>query len=378
MTNPDTFDQWLTANAQPGWTAPTAEPQFTATAHRDPSGRVRLALTLANKAVRAPRDRGFLAEVPSTTPGSKPQSRRRPRQHGLPHRRHRLPHHPGGLRHGRFCCLDEEASDPAAGRLVTTAFPVFRQAVYESRPDLEPAFTDLARDPVPILRRIAEHMQDFLGQWDAYLDGRPAACRRAPWNNAARIAAAFADEHARFIRGIDLIDADLSSPDPGGLGVAFCWMNQAMRRLDAPGGVYTPAGPPKVRQWRLFQIVFIVVHLAALAAREPSGSQLQGELDYADILWFPTGGGKSAALYGITAVAMFYDRLRGKKFGTTSIIRFPLRMLSVQQLDRILRLVVCCELVRSAHHGQPRDSSGRGPGLGPGRTVRTGVLRRPR
>ncbi len=262
--------------------------------------------------------------------------------------------------HGRFCCLDEDTSDPAAGRLVTTAFPVFRQAVYESRPDLEPTFVDLARDPVPVLRRIADDMQDFLDQWDSFLDSRPPLSLEALTRCRAD-RDTFADERRRFIAGIDLIDADLSSPNPGGLGVAFSWMNQAMRRMDAPGGVYTPTGPPNVRKWRLFQIVFIVVHLAALAAREPSGKHLRDELNHADVLWFPTGGGKSAALYGITAVAMFFDRLRGKNFGTTSIIRFPLRMLSVQQLDRILRLIVCCELVRSARHRQPRGASDGGP-----------------
>jgi hypothetical protein len=361
MTSSDTFDQWLTGNAEPGWTALTADPHFTATAHRDPSGRIRLALTLANAAVRAPRDHGFLAEVAlydagfeATVSGGALVNM----GYRIVDADYRIT--PEVYAHGRFCCLDEEASDPASGRLVTTAFPIFRQVVYESRPDLEPAFTDLARDPVPALRRIAGHMQVFLRRWDDYLDGDPSLSAGA-LEQCRADRNTFADEHARFVRGIDLIDADLSSRNPGGLGVAFCWMNEAMRRLDAPGGIYTPAGPPKVRQWRLFQVVFIVVHLAALAAREPSGSQLQGELSYADVLWFPTGGGKSAALYGITAVAMFYDRLRGKKFGTTSIIRFPLRMLSVQQLDRILRLVVCCELVRTARHGQPRSSKGGGP-----------------
>ena len=61
---------------------------------------------------------------------------------------------------------------------------------------------------------------------------------------------------------------------------------------------------------------------------------------------------------------MFYDRLRGKKFGTTSIIRFPLRMLSVQQLDRILRLVVCCEL------SAPPATGSRAPAMA---TARPGI-----
>jgi hypothetical protein len=358
MADSDTFDQWLSANAKPGWAPPTAQPKFTATAHRDPSGHVRLALTLANAALRPERDHGLLADVSvydaafeaAVSDGSLVNMGYR-----MIDADYRIT--PEVYAHGRFCCLDDDASDPASGRLVTTAFPVFRQAVYESRDDLEPTYRELARDPVPALRRIAEHMEEFLGQWDTYLATDPPLSASALAQcHADRDT--FADEYARFMAGIDLIDADLSSPSPSGLGIAFRWMNEAMRRMDAPGGVYTPTGPPKVRSWRLFQIVFIVVHLAALAAREPSGSQLTDELSYADILWFPTGGGKSAALYGISAVAMFYDRLRGKKFGTTSIIRFPLRMLSVQQLDRILRLTVCCELVRSKRHGQPRGSNG--------------------
>jgi hypothetical protein len=360
MANPDAFDHWLSSSAQPGWAAPTAEPEFTATAHRDPSGRVRLALTLANAAVRAPRERGFFPEVSvydagfeATVSGGTLVNM----GYRIVDTDYRIT--PAVYAHGRFCCLDKDASDPAAGHLVTTVFPVFRQAVYESRPELEPAFSDLARDPVPALRKIARYMLDYLAEWDAYLDGNPPLPAEA-LNQCRADRDTFADEHARFVTGIDLIEADLTSPDPGGLGVAFRWMNQAMLRMDVPGGVYTPAGPPRVRKWYLFQIVFIVVHLTALAAREPSGQHFQGELGYADVLWFPTGGGKSAALYGITAIAMFYDRLRGKRFGTTSIIRFPLRMLSVQQLDRILRLIVCCELVRSAHHGQPRNASGNG------------------
>jgi hypothetical protein len=297
MADPDTFDQWLSANAQPGWTPPTAQPKFTATAHRDPSGQVRLALTLANAALRPERDHGLLADVSvydaafeATVSGG-----------SLVNMGYRMIDadyrtNPEVYAHGRFCCLDDDASAPASGRLVTTAFPVFRQFVYESRDDLEPTYRELAHDPVPALRRIAEHMQEFLGQWDTYLaaDPLPSASALAQCR-ADRDT--FAHEHARFTTGIDLIDADLSSPSPGGLGTAFCWMNEAMRRMDAPGGVYTPTGPPKVRSWRLFQIVFIVIHLAALAAREPSGSLLIDELSYADILWFPTGGGKSAALY---------------------------------------------------------------------------------
>ena len=172
------------------------------------------ALTLANKAVRAPRDHGFLAEVALYDAGFEASVS----GGGLVNMGYRIVDTdyritPEVYAHGRFCCLDEEASDPAAGRLVTTAFPVFRQAVYESRPDLEPAFSDLARDPVPVLRRIAGHMDGFLRQWDAYLAGGPPLAADA-LEQCRADRDAFADEHARFIRGIDLIDADLTSADP--------------------------------------------------------------------------------------------------------------------------------------------------------------------
>ena len=67
------------------------------------------------------------------------------------------------------------------------------------------------------------------------------------------------------------------------------------------------------------------------------------ELDTADVLWFPTGGGKTEAYFGLIAIGLFYDRLRGKEFGISAILRFPLRMLSVQQLARVGTVVYIAE-----------------------------------
>ena len=49
------------------------------------------------------------------------------------------------------------------------------------------------------------------------------------------------------------------------------------------------------------------------------------------MLWFPTGGGKTEAYLGLIVTAIFYDRFRGKDRGVTAWLKFPLRMLSVQQ-----------------------------------------------
>ena len=62
-------------------------------------------------------------------------------------------------------------------------------------------------------------------------------------------------------------------------------------------------------------------------------TQLGRRSRLADVLWFPTGGGKTEAYLGLISRAALYDRLRGKRFGVTAWLRFPLRMLSVEQLQ---------------------------------------------
>lgn len=93
--------------------------------------------------------------------------------------------------------------------------------------------------------------------------------------------------------------------------------------------------------WRLFQIVFIVSLIPDVIKQEIKDDP---ELDFAnlklvDLLYFSTGGGKTEAFLGITTFTLFFDRLRGKNIGTTSIIKYPLRLLSVQQLDRCLSIL---------------------------------------
>jgi hypothetical protein len=66
----------------------------------------------------------------------------------------------------------------------------------------------------------------------------------------------------------------------------------------------------------------------------------------ASLLYFSTGGGKSEAFYGTLLYSMFLDRLRGKSRGVTALIRYPLRLLTLQQGQRLLKLVTAAELVR--------------------------------
>ncbi|CVI59710.1 DEAD/DEAH box helicase family protein [Agrobacterium leguminum] len=103
------------------------------------------------------------------------------------------------------------------------------------------------------------------------------------------------------------------------------------------------------RKWRLFQLAFILAHIPTFASRmEEYANEFEIERDEeaASLLYFPTGGGKSEAFYGALLFAIFLDRLRGKDRGITAMIRYPLRLLTLQQAQRLLRLVVWAEIVR--------------------------------
>jgi hypothetical protein len=103
------------------------------------------------------------------------------------------------------------------------------------------------------------------------------------------------------------------------------------------------------KKWRLFQLAFVLAHLPSIASREAAWSHLHDPVideETASLLYFPTGGGKSEAFYGVLVFAMFFDRLRGKDRGVTGLVRYPLRLLTLQQAQRFLKLVVHAELVR--------------------------------
>jgi hypothetical protein len=372
LDGPDTYATHLREQRRPEWITPLPQVAFQVSVQRTPDGPLRLALTLVNETPEPDRDRGFTPELSLYDAGFSievTQAEIVPSEYRVVERDYRK--QPLVWAHGRFCCLDEEAF-LRSGRLTTTTLPLYRQHVYESRPELQPTFTDLAISPVATLEPILQHMQHFEAQWEAYLSTNVSLSAIA---RAACTAdqLSFSDEVRRFARGLDLIRTDLAHGGTG-IGGAFVRANEAFALMNTEGGLDAP-GPPTTASWRLFQIVYVVSNLASLSARETTGEEQaawrqgrQGhgpdhpthpsdldELDVADVLWFPTGGGKSAALYGLVAVGMFFDRLRGKHAGVSSMIRFPLRMLSVQQLERVLRLVVACETVRHCH-GDPGDA----------------------
>lgn len=148
----------------------------------------------------------------------------------------------------------------------------------------------------------------------------------------------------RFREGISLLKT--SQP----VFLAFCFTDRAMqlqrahslwslqRRKGLAKGMPEMSG----HYWRPFQMGFILSNLAGIV--DP------GHPDRAvtDLLWFPTGGGKTEAYLGLAAFSMAYRRLAfpDNFEGVDIIMRYTLRLLSNQQFQRGATLICACEAIR--------------------------------
>lgn len=225
----------------------------------------------------------------------------------------------------------------------TTHVPYFVQNRLKTNDKMAIKFDDLIAEPVATLRNIHTKMLAELTNWRSDLERRkqlPKGVDGALTERGVRQfsneIAAFSMEITRFATGIDLISKHNMICD------AFTYMNQAFREAAKEKGYDS---------WRLFQIVFIVSLILDIVAHEQDlmlDDDISGKAktDDVDVLYFPTGGGKTEAFLGILVFNLFFDRLRGKDHGVTAILKYPLRLLSVQQVQRVANILAAAEVIR--------------------------------
>lgn len=127
---------------------------------------------------------------------------------------------------------------------------------------------------------------------------------------------------------------------------AFRLANQAMataaRRRFGPM-VGKTIESVKTPQWRPFQLAFILMNLPGIA--DPAGD----DREIVDLLFFPTGGGKTEAYLGLAAFSLILRRLRNPGVtgaGLCVLMRYTLRLLTLDQLSRAATLMCALELLR--------------------------------
>lgn len=153
----------------------------------------------------------------------------------------------------------------------------------------------------------------------------------------------------RIRRGIKIVSTDDTAKE------AFAFANRAMllqqsygtwARKNVKEGNQRGTEPDRYGgEWRVFQLAFILLNIESIT------NPRSQDRKRADLLWFPTAGGKTEAYLGLVAFVMAHRRLRNepvehRRYGTVVLMRYTLRLLTLQQLQRITRLMCACEFIR--------------------------------
>lgn len=217
----------------------------------------------------------------------------------------------------------------------TDHLPTFVQKRLITNDSLAVKFQDLIDAPLNTLKGVRKKMDAEIKTWRIYFDQKAAKLTATGKEKMKGEISEFQREIERFQMGIDILEAYpivLKS---------FVLMNKAFL-----------ATSKKYNTWRLFQIVFIVSLVPDIVACDenimPPEEKQKTTLSEVSLLYFPTGGGKTEAFLGVLVFNLFFDRFRGKDCGVTSILRYPLRLLSVQQVQRLANTLAQAELLRRA------------------------------
>lgn len=212
----------------------------------------------------------------------------------------------------------------------------------EPMPDVTLRMEDLASVvDVSALQAMLRPLVDQYRAWITAQRGKVvglSASRAATANEMLQDASTAAD---RIETGIDLLtDNDIRE--------AFQITNRAMaaagrRRAWIQGEKSTPIDQLNPPEWRPFQLAFLLMTLRGIAEPE------QAERETVDLLFFPTGGGKTEAYFGLAAFTLIHRRLKNpgiRSAGLTVLMRYTLRLLTLDQLGRASALICALELER--------------------------------
>lgn len=248
---------------------------------------------------------------------------------------------------GHGCAVDWEGADKGRAKLLRTAI-VPDYEVLQFSPDppdpyraqemlfLSEASVD---DTVFELRRLVTAYRDWITELPT--SKAPASLQDIVEQNIASCQ----EVADRIEEGIRVLEDDAEAHH------AFKLANRAMLQQRARSdwkGLSEQERPPEPvldgsHRWRPFQLAFILMCLPGIVDPDHASREV------VDLLWFPTGGGKTEAYLGLAAFTIFLRRSRSVEpagDGVTVLMRYTLRLLTIQQFQRAALLIMACERIR--------------------------------
>lgn len=222
----------------------------------------------------------------------------------------------------------------AQNTLITDNVPFYVQYRLKTNDELAQftSFDALLNEPLENLDTIVASMRQDYGKCVDEFEKSKGKLIREAERKFKEALEKYDDEIRRFEKGISFI----ASRD---------YVKRAFQYMQMTFQMQLEGDNRRIRGWRLFQLVFIVSMIPEVVRSEYVDDSSNPDTNSANLLYFPTGGGKTEAFLGVCVFAMFFDRLRGKNKGVTAFLKYPLRLLAVQQLDRALTVVMKANMV---------------------------------
>jgi hypothetical protein len=259
------------------------------------------------------------------------------------------------------------------------AFPVTREVFSAPEDARSNSFATvlsldrLADEKIPF-KTLCEELRQFVGCYGAWITGLEHQARGLGIQHAAsssRILERLKSALNRMKAGVSSLERDPVAQRAFRLATRAMIM-QMVHSGALYGGVsrkrdeakfvqpeYAGAAVSHLR-WFPFQLAFMLLTVESIS------DTTSAERDIVDLIWFPTGGGKTEAYLWVAAFEMILRRLRhgDNGAGTAVIKRYTLRLLTSQQFQRAASLICACERLRATERDLGSEPFGLGLWIG--------------
>ncbi|WP_278262837.1 DISARM system helicase DrmA [Nocardia sp. AG03] len=271
---------------------------------------------------------------------------------------------------GRTCSVDwDVAQGSRRARSVWTTWLPTCQTPQTRAEEIAAALLDMEQLASAGIDELRAGLEPIVIGYAAWLDGEQTAAEQMPEHLRADALEAVAEArnvHAQLRAGLQHLLDDAEALR------CFRFMNTVMasqriqsqvaeRRAQHPAESIAQAREkvkakgPLAHSWRTFQLAFILMQLPMLT--DPAADRRSSELAKAQLLFFPTGGGKTEAYLGLAAYTFAIRRRQGMLEtldgpldggGVAVLMRYTLRLLTAQQFQRATAMVCAAEMTRRA------------------------------